>query len=134
MLNNILVNDALAQASEVSAVATASQSNLTSFVPMVLIFAVFYFLMVRPHSKKIKEHQVLVNNLKSGNEVITNGGIIGMVTDVLEKENQVEVEIAQGVRVKILKSYVADLVKKDDGKKSEAKNLDDKKSKKVKKF
>ena len=133
MLNKIFTNDAFAQASEIAATTSASESSLTSFVPLVLIFAVFYFLIVRPQSKKMKEHQALLNNLKVSNQVITSGGIVGVVTDVIEKENQLEVEIAEGVRVKILKNYVADLVKKDEGKKSEVKKLDDKKGKKAKK-
>jgi len=133
MLNKIFTNDAFAQASEIAATTSASESSLTSFVPLVLIFAVFYFLIVRPQSKKMKEHQALLNNLKVSNQVITSGGIVGVVTDVIEKENQLEVEIAEGVRVKILKNYVADLVKKDEGKKSEVKKPDDKKGKKAKK-
>ncbi len=59
----------------------------------------------------MKDHQEMVNNLKSGNKVITNGGIIGVVKDIFEKENQVEVEIADGVRIRVLKQYVAELVK-----------------------
>ena len=123
MLNNLFVNEALAQASEAINEAPVSESSLTSFVPLILIFVVFYFLIVRPQSKKIKEHQVLVNNLKTGNRVVTSGGIVGVVTNVFEKENQVEVEISEGVRVKILKNYVSDLVKKDEEKKSEVKKL-----------
>ena len=123
MLNNLFVNEALAQASEAINEAPASESSLTSFVPLILIFVVFYFLIVRPQSKKIKEHQVLVNNLKTGNQVVTSGGIVGVVTNIFEKENQVEVEISEGVRVKILKNYVSDLVKKDEEKKSEVKKL-----------
>jgi preprotein translocase subunit YajC len=129
MLNNIFLSDALAQASETIAAAPAAESSFTSFVPLVLIFAVFYFLIVRPQSKKIKEHQALINNLKIGSQVITTGGIVGVVKDVFEKENQVEVEIAEGVRVKILKNYVADLVKKDEEKKPEAKKSNNKKAK-----
>lgn len=111
MLKQIFISDAFAQASEVAATAApASESSLASFIPLVLIFAIFYFLIVRPQSKKMKEHQALVNNLKIGNKVITSSGIIGVVKDVLTKENQVEVEIADGVRVKMLKNFVSDLV------------------------
>ncbi|MBP7710224.1 MAG: preprotein translocase subunit YajC [Rickettsiales bacterium] len=119
MLNQIFVSDAFAQASDVAA--AAPETSYTSFIPLVLIFAIFYFLIVRPQSKKMKEHQELVNNLKTGNKVITSGGIVGVVTDVLAKENQVEVEIAEGVRVKILKNFVSDLVNPEQKKIAEVK-------------
>lgn len=109
MLNNLLISDSFAQATEAAAGAPG-EFSFSSFVPLILIFVIFYFLIVRPQTKKMKDHQALVNNLKTGNKVLTNGGIVGVVTDVFEKENQVEVEIASGVRVKILKNYVADLV------------------------
>jgi preprotein translocase subunit YajC len=127
MLNNIsqiFISDSFAQ--EVATTAAANpEFSLSSFVPLIAIFAVFYFLIVRPQSKKMKEHQNLVNNLKSGNKVITNGGIIGVVKDVDQKEGLVEVEIAEGVTVKILKQYVADLLVKP-----EVKDHKEKKSKK----
>ena len=64
----------------------------------------------------MKDHQELVNNLKTGNKVVTNGGIIGVVKEVLVKENQVEIEIAEGVRVKIMKNYVSDFVQEENKK------------------
>ena len=128
MLKQIFIGDAFAQASEVATTATtavAPENSLMSFVPLVLIFGIFYFLIVRPQSKKMKEHQALINNLKVGNKVVTSGGIVGVVKDVFPQENQVEVEIAEGVRVKILKNFVSDLM--DVKEKKEEKN---KKSKK----
>lgn len=113
MLTNLFISDSFAQATEAAVAAPASEFSISSFIPLILIFAVFYFLIVRPQSKKMKEHQVMVNNLKIGNQVITNGGIVGVVKDVHEKEGQVEVEIAPGVNIKILKNYVADLVKNE---------------------
>jgi preprotein translocase subunit YajC len=110
MLNEILISDSHAQDAAAPAKADFSFS---SFVPLILIFAIFYFLIVRPQTKKMKEHANLVNNLKTGNKVVTSGGIVGVVTDVFPKENQVEVEIANGVRVKLLKNYVSDLVKEE---------------------
>src|SRR3989338_209122 len=111
----MFISKAFAQATESAA---QSEFSFSSFVPLLLIFAVFYFLIVRPQSKKMKDHQAMVNNLKSGNKVITNGGIIGVVKDVFEKENQVEIEIGEGVCFKILKQYVADLVKEEKPKNS----------------
>ena len=110
MLKQIFIGDAFAQVSEVAATPAAPENSFTSFIPLVLIFAIFYFLIVRPQSKKMKEHQALINNLKIGNKVITSGGIVGVVKDLFPQDNQVEVEIAEGVRVKILKNYVSDLV------------------------
>ncbi len=115
MLNQLLISDAFAQASD--AAATTETSSLASFIPLILIFAVFYFLIVRPQGKKMKEHQNLINNLKVGNKVITNGGIIGVVTEILAKENQVEVEISENVRVKFQRNFITDLVEKPENKK-----------------
>jgi preprotein translocase subunit YajC len=108
MLKQIFISDSFAQTAEAAA---APATSLTSFIPLILIFGIFYFLIIRPQSKKMKEHQALVNSLKNGNKVITSGGIVGVVKNVLTKENQVEIEIAEGVIVTILKNHVADLVK-----------------------
>ncbi len=111
MFKNFLISDSFAQTSEAFTTAAQPGFSFSSFVPLILIFAVFYFLIVRPQTKKMKEHQALIDNLKIGSKVITNGGIIGVVKDVHKKENQVEVEISAGVNVRILKNYVADLVR-----------------------
>ncbi|NBV05842.1 MAG: preprotein translocase subunit YajC [Proteobacteria bacterium] len=116
MLNQIFVSDAFAQTSEVAAAATSPEFSFTSFVPLILIFAVFYFLIIRPQSKKYKDHQLMVDSLKVGNKVITSGGIIGVIKEVDTKENLFEVEIAQDVTVKVIKSHVADIVKKEEKK------------------
>lgn len=124
MLNQIFIGDAFAQTSE--AVAAAPEFSLSSLVPLLAIFAIFYFLIVRPQSKKMKEHQILVNNLKVGNKVVTSGGIIGVVKEVHAKDDQVEIEISHGVNIRILKNFVSDLVEKDSEKskvvKSKTKN------------
>jgi preprotein translocase subunit YajC len=114
MLNNFLISDAFAQAVETTNPAASPDFSVSSFVPLVLIFLIFYFLIVRPQSKKMKDHQNMINNLKIGNKVVTSGGIVGVVKDVLTKENQIEVEIADGVSVKILRNYVAEMVVKDE--------------------
>ena len=102
------ISDALAQGADS---ATQSQFSPASFVPLILIFVIFYFLIIRPQTKKIKEHEKMVNNLKIGNKVITSGGIIGVVREIYEKENQVGVEIADGVIVVILKNNVSEVEK-----------------------
>ena len=84
-----------------------SDSPLTSiFVPMALVFVIFYFLMLRPQQKKVKEHQELIKNLRRGDTVITTGGLVGKVTKVVDDE-QIEVEIADGVRVRQVRSMVS---------------------------
>lgn len=73
-------------------------------------------MIIRPQTKKFKEQQAMINNLKIGNKVITNSGIIGTIKEIDDKEGVFEVEIANGVNIKILKNYVADLVKKEEKK------------------
>ncbi len=114
MLNQLLISDALAQTNE--AASSTQDFSFTSFVPLILIFAVFYFLIIRPQTKKYKEHQEMVKNLKIGNKVVTTGGILGVVKEIDTKEDLVEVEIANGVTIKVLRNYVAELVKKEEKK------------------
>lgn len=125
MLSEFFISDSFAQAA--GGTSAAQEMSFSSFVPLILIFGVFYFLMIRPQGKKIKAHQELVDNLKIGNKVITNGGIVGIVRDVITKDDQVELEISEGVNIKILKNFVSSLVKVEE--KSEKK----KKGKKGKK-
>ncbi|MFP3013084.1 MAG: preprotein translocase subunit YajC [Rickettsia sp.] len=114
------------QETEVVPVETNSlQSGLTSLIPMVLIFAVFYFLLLRPQEKRRKERDKLVSEVKKGEEVLTNSGIYGIVTKVSENDNNIEIEIAKDVRIKALKSAIVDItsrtkevaVKKENNKK-----------------
>ena len=121
------ISDAFAQASEAS---SQSQFSPASFVPLVLIFVIFYFLIIRPQTKKIKEPEKMVNNLKIGNKVITSGGIVGVVREIYEKENQVGVEIAEGVVVVILKNNVSEVEKPVNNDKKTSKNSEKKSDKK----
>lgn len=107
-------------------------SGLTSLIPMVLIFAVFYFLLLRPQEKRRKEREKLVSEVKKGEEVLTNSGIYGIVTKVNENDPNIEVEIAKDVHIKVLKSAVVDITsrsKEVPNKKENHKN--NKKDKKV---
>ncbi len=79
--------------------------SIASFIPLVLIFVVFYFLLIRPQQKQAKEHQQFLNDLKTGNKVITKGGIHGTITGLTE--TVVTLEIAQDVRVKVSRSAIA---------------------------
>ena len=91
---------------------------LTSLLPLVLIFVVFYFLMIRPQQKKMKEHRATVANLRRGDRVVTGGGLIGVVSRVIN-EAEVQVEIADGVRVRVLKHTVTSVLGKGDPAKAE---------------
>ncbi|MDO5659037.1 MAG: preprotein translocase subunit YajC [Paracoccus sp. (in: a-proteobacteria)] len=79
-------------------------------VPMALLFAIMYFLILRPQQKRLREHRTLVEGLKRGDEVVTQGGLIGKVTDV--KDNEINVEIAPGVKVRVVRATVAQIVNK----------------------
>ena len=81
------------------------------FIPLILIFAIMYFLLIRPQQKKVKEHQQMVEALRRGDQVVTQGGLIGKVAKVKE-DNEVEVELAEGVKVRVVKSTIAQVLTK----------------------
>lgn len=93
--------------------AAGAGSAFASFVPLILIFAIMYFLLIRPQQKKMKEHKAMVEALRRGDQVLTQGGIIGKVTHVNE-DGTVLVEIADGVKVKVLKHTVAQVMNKTE--------------------
>jgi|TARA_B110000495_G_C22669397_1_gene395733 preprotein translocase subunit YajC len=78
-------------------------SGIGQFIPLILIFVIFYFFLIRPQQKKAKEHKIMVENLKRGDKVVTSGGITGTVERVIDND-KVEVEIAENVKVEIIKS------------------------------
>ncbi len=86
---------------------------LTSLVPLILIFVIFYFLLIRPQQKRAKEHKLMVQNLKRGDQVVTGGGILGKVTRVKEGE-EVEVEIADNTRVRVYRSTITAVLAKTE--------------------
>ena len=91
--------------------AQGGMGQIMSFLPIVLIFVVFYFLLIRPQQKKAKEHRALLDNIKVGDSILTNGGIYGKVTGL--RENVLTVEISDKVRVKVSRGHVAGVVKPD---------------------
>jgi preprotein translocase subunit YajC len=100
--------------------------GLTAFVPLILIFIIFYFLMIRPQQKKMKEHRAVLDAIRRGDRIVTNGGLVGLVTKVNAEERQLDVEIAEGVRVKVMRDMVSSVLSKtepvkDDKAKAEAK-------------
>ena len=80
-----------------------SGSGIGQFIPLILIFVIFYFFLIRPQQKKVKEHKAMVESLKRGDKVVTSGGITGRVERLIDND-KVEVEIAENVKVEIVKS------------------------------
>ena len=89
-----------------------SSSTFAQFIPLILIFVIFYFFLIRPQQKRVKEHKEMVKNLKRGDEVITSGGLIGTVDRVFE-DDRVELIIAEGVKVIAIKNTVQSHLKKE---------------------
>ena len=88
-------------------------SALAQFLPLILIFAIMYFLLIRPQQKKVKEHRAMVEALRRGDQVLTQGGIIGKVTHVGE-DGIVQIEIAEGVKVKVIRSTITQVMNKTE--------------------
>lgn len=88
-------------------------SAFASFMPLILIFAIMYFLLIRPQQKKMKELKAMVEALRKGDQVLTQGGIVGKIHRVGD-DGIVEVEIAEGVRVKIIKSTIVQVMNKTE--------------------
>jgi preprotein translocase subunit YajC len=105
------VNEVFAQAVPAGTVPAAPEqpNMLMSLAPLALVFVVFYFLLIRPQQKKLKETQEMISALKQGDEVLTTSGILGRITGITEKV--VTVEVADNVRVKMLKSQIAQVIK-----------------------
>ncbi len=86
---------------------------LGQFLPLILIFGIMYFLLIRPQQKKVKEHQKMIDQLRVRDQVVTQGGMIGKVSKVKE-DGEVEVEIADGVKVRIVKATIAQVLNKTE--------------------
>ncbi len=92
--------------------------GIQSIVPLILVFGIMYFLLIRPQQKKVKEHQNMVAALRRGDQVVTQGGIIGKVSKVKD-DNEVEVEIASGVVIRVVRATIAQVVSKTEPAKAE---------------
>jgi preprotein translocase subunit YajC len=101
---SFFISDAMAAAPE------GQGDPLMSFLPLILIFVVFYFLLIRPQSKKAKEHREMTAALAKGDEVVTSGGLLGRITRV--GENFVELEVSEGMTVKVQRPAIANLMPK----------------------
>jgi len=93
-----------------------SGQGIAQFIPLILIFVIFYFFLIRPQQKRVKEHKTMVESLKRGDEIITSGGIIGTIEKVME-DDRIEVNIDENVKVQIIKSTITSLLKKEVQKK-----------------
>ena len=88
-------------------------SAIAQFLPLILIFVIMYFLLIRPQQKKAKEHRAMVDALRRGDQVVTQGGLIGKVTKVKD-EGEVEVELTEGVKVRVVRSTIAQVMNKTE--------------------
>ena len=93
-----------------------SGSGFAQFIPLILIFVIFYFFLIRPQQKKVKDHKSMVSALKRGDEVITSGGIVATIERVHE-DDKIDLSISENVTVKVVKSTIQNLLTKADTKK-----------------
>tara|TARA_B100000029_G_scaffold329102_1_gene321437 strand:- start:622 stop:906 length:285 start_codon:yes stop_codon:yes gene_type:complete len=93
-----------------------SGSGFAQFIPLILIFVIFYFFLIRPQQKKIKDHKAMVSALKRGDEVVTSGGIIGKI-ERIAGDDKVDILIADNVTIQVVQSTISSLLKKPDTKK-----------------
>ena len=90
---------------------------IAQFVPLILIFVIMYFLLIRPQQKKVKQHQAMVEALRRGDMVVTQGGMVGKIAKVKD-DGEVEVEISEGVKVRVIRSTIAQVLSKTEPAKS----------------
>ena len=93
-----------------------SGSGFAQFIPLILIFVIFYFFLIRPQQKKVKDHKTMVGSLKRGDEVITSGGLLGKIEKVYE-DDKVDLSISDGITVKVIKSTIQSLTNTPNTKK-----------------
>lgn len=98
--------------------------DIMAFMPLIMIFVIFYFLLIRPQQKKVKEHQSMLSAIRRGDRIVTNGGLIGLVNKVTS-DSELLVEIADNVKVRVARSMIAEVLTK-----TEAVNSDEPKSEK----
>jgi preprotein translocase subunit YajC len=106
---NSLIPDAMAQ----TAGAAPAGSGLMPFVMMAVFVVIFYFLLIRPQQKKQKEHQAMIRAAKRGDRIVTSGGIVGTITKAGDADNEVEVEIAKDVKIRVMRHAISDIVNRN---------------------
>ncbi len=92
-----------------------SASGFAQFIPLILIFVIFYFLLIRPQQKRVAEHKLMITKLTRGDTVVTAGGIVGKVTRIIDDE-KADLEIAENINVKIIKSTISQVLSKSETK------------------
>jgi preprotein translocase subunit YajC len=110
----MLITPAYAQGSMLG-----GDNMLVSLLPFILIFVIMYFLILRPQQKRVKQHQEMVKNVRRGDTVITSGGLVGKVTKVVD-DDQIELEIGEGVRIRQMRQMIAEVRAKGEPVKDEA--------------
>ena len=116
----MLITPAFAQGNPISGLFGGDSGGMmTSLLPLILIVVIMYFLVLRPQQQKVKQHQAMVRALRRGDTVVTNGGLVGKVTKVVD-DDQIEVEISDGVRVRQMRSMVSDVRAKGEPVKDES--------------
>lgn len=126
----LFVTEAYAQSAGATPGAGGVGDQIMGFLPLILIVVVFYFLVIRPQSKRMKQHRDTVAAIRKGDRVMTAGGILGTVTKLVD-DNEIAVEIADGVEVRVGKSTIADVIAKTEPvKKSGGKSKSNSKAKK----
>jgi preprotein translocase subunit YajC len=88
--------------------------GIATLIPLILVFAIMYFLLIRPQQRKQRDHQAMVASLRRGDQVVTSGGVIGKITKVKDSENELEVEIAPGVTVRVVRSTISSVLSKTE--------------------
>ncbi|HEY1473874.1 MAG TPA: preprotein translocase subunit YajC [Pseudolabrys sp.] len=115
----MFISTAFAQGSLFGGAGGDSSNMIMSLLPFGLIFVIMYFLILRPQQKRVKQHAEMVKNVRRGDTVITNGGLIGKVTKVID-DDQIEIEIADDVRIRQMRAMVSDVRAKGEPVKDEA--------------
>jgi preprotein translocase subunit YajC len=105
MESRLFITPAFAQ----GAPAGGGTDIILQFVPFILIFVIMWFLIIRPQQRRVRTHQEMVKNVRRGDTVVTSGGIIGKVTKVFEESTDIEIEIADGVKVKVAKAMISEV-------------------------
>ncbi len=109
----MFITPAFAQEAAATTATTGTSGLLLNLLPFVLIFAIMYFLIIRPQRNRQKQHQEMVRNVRRGDTIITNGGLIGRVAKVVD-DTEVQVEIAEGTRVRLLRASIAEIRSKTE--------------------
>lgn len=105
---SFFISDAMAEAAQTAA--GPAEPSFAGFLPLIIIFVLFYFLLIRPQTKRAKEHKQMVEALSKGDEVVTNGGVLGKAIEV--GDNFITLEVADGVQIKVQRNAIASLLPK----------------------